>query len=126
MQDFFNDLNQQSIIKKISALKRKKIIPLHTLIIFDEIQACPKALTALKYFQEEANDYHVIATGSFLGVSVRRGEHSFPIGKVDFLTMRPMDFEEFLLATDNAFLVEQIKECFKKTFLSLKPFTKRQ
>lgn len=125
LKDFFNDLTPKEIIKKLSCLKRKEIIPGHTLIVFDEIQACPQALTSLKYFQEEANDYHVIATGSLLGVSVHRGEHSFPVGKVDFLTMHPMDFEEFLIATNNAFLTEQIKEHFLTDTRLDEPFHKK-
>lgn len=73
------------------------------MIIFDEIQACPKTVTSLKYFNEDANEYHIIALGSLLGVSVNRGDFSFPVGKVQFLTMYNMDFEEYLLAKGEEF-----------------------
>ena len=112
LEEFFKDLNPLNIIRKLASYKRKEILPENTLIIFDEIQACPQAITALKYFNEEANEYHIIALGSLLGVSVNRGNFSFPVGKVQFLTMYPMDLEEYLLARGENYLVEQIKECY--------------
>ena len=112
LDEFFISLSPEKIIRKLSGYMRKEILPGSTLIIFDEIQACPQAITSLKYFNEEANEYHIIALGSLLGVSVNRGNSSFPVGKVQFLTMYPMDFEEYLLAKDEKFLVEQIKECY--------------
>ena len=114
LDDFFNNLNPTNIIRKLENYKRKEILPKNTLIIFDEIQACPKAITSLKYFNEEANEYHIIALGSLLGVSVNRSNFSFPVGKVQFLNMYPMDFEEYLLACNENYLVEQIKESFNK------------
>lgn len=114
LEDFFNNLNPTNIIHKLENYKRKEILPKNTLIIFDEIQACPKAITSLKYFNEEANEYHIIALGSLLGVSVNRSNFSFPVGKVQFLNMYPMDFEEYLLAYNENYLVEQIKESFNK------------
>ena len=122
LKDFFTDLSPQNIIKKLSNYKRKEIMPSHTLIIFDEIQACPEALTSLKYFCEEASEYHIIATGSLLGVSVNRQKYSFPVGKVEFLNMYPMDFEEFLLACDNKYLVDEIKNCFINNKPLAQPF----
>ena len=113
LSSLFSDLTPQKIIDKLSNLKRREIIPSHTLIIFDEIQACPEALTSLKYFCEEANEYHIIAMGSLLGISVYRQNFSFPVGKVNFLNMYPMDFEEFLMANNESYLVNRIKECFK-------------
>lgn len=110
--DFFTDLNPENIIRKLANYKRKEILPKNTLIIFDEIQACPQAITSLKYFNEEANEYHIVALGSLLGVSVNRGNFSFPVGKIQFLTMYPMDFEEYLLAKGEEYLVEQIKDCY--------------
>ena len=112
LEDFFTDLMPKNIIRKIGNYKRKEILPGSTLIIFDEIQACPQAVTSLKYFNEENNEYHIIALGSLLGVSVNRQNFSFPVGKVQFLTMYPMDFEEYLLARGENFLIEQIKECY--------------
>lgn len=112
LHDFFSSLAPNEIIKKISLYKRKQILPSDTLIIFDEIQACPEAITSLKYFNEEANDYHIIALSSLLGVSVNRQSFSFPVGKVQFLTMYPLDFEEYLMANGEDSLIELIKTSF--------------
>lgn len=122
LDDFFDNLIPSDIIRKISQYKRKEIIPNQTLIVFDEIQASPKAIASLKYFCEEANEYHVIALGSLLGVSVNRGEISFPVGKVQLMTMYPMDFEEFLLANDESYLVGRIKDCYQTNKHLEKPF----
>lgn len=113
LKSFFEDLDPKNILKKLSFYKRKEIIPNQTLIIFDEIQACPEALTSLKYFCEEAREYHIIATGSLLGVSVHRNNASFPVGKCEFLTMHPMDFEEFLFACDKKYLIDEIKKSYE-------------
>ncbi|MDX9852038.1 MAG: ATP-binding protein [Anaerolineaceae bacterium] len=80
----------------------------NTLVIFDEIQEVPKALTSLKYFKENAPQYHVLAAGSALGVGLHEG-FSFPVGKVDFLNLYPMTFLEFLQASENNQLVDLIK-----------------
>ncbi len=112
--EFFNDLTPEVILRKIAIYKRKEIMEGQTLLIFDEIQACPAAITSLKYFNEEANGYHIIALGSLLGVSISRGNFSFPVGKVQFMTLYPMDFEEYLLARDELPLITMIKECFNK------------
>ena len=79
-----------------------------TLLIFDEIQAAPRGVTALKYFYEKAPQLHVVAAGSLLGIAMHRSD-SFPVGKVDFLNLQPMSFNEFLTATGNAKLLAQIK-----------------
>lgn len=122
LKDFFSDLNPFNILRKLGAFKRKEVVPGATLIIFDEIQACPEALTSLKYFCEEAREYHIISMGSLLGVSVHRKQYSFPVGKVDFLDMYPMDFEEFLMATDNEFLIDEIKRCYVENLPMDLPF----
>lgn len=109
---FERNLDPKRIVSAISAMYNTEITKGNTLIIFDEIQACERALTSLKYFQEQANDYHVIAAGSLLGLSINRGLYSFPVGKVDILTMYPLTFEEFLLATGNEQLVSLIKEAY--------------
>ncbi|MCL2051054.1 MAG: AAA family ATPase [Lachnospiraceae bacterium] len=107
--DFFEaDLNPRRIIKDLSLARSKDIKPHQTLIIFDEIQSCEKALTSLKYFCEEAPEYHIIAAGSLLGVAIPKGT-SFPVGKVEFLTLYPMNFFEFLLA-NNSMLAKELKE----------------
>ena len=114
IHEFFGNLTPSVIIKKLSLYKRKEIFPGNTLIIFDEIQACPAAITSLKYFNEEANDYHVIALGSLLGVSVNRADFSFPVGKVVFKTLYPLDFEEYLMAQGEDALAEMICESYEK------------
>lgn len=113
LHEFFNELTPSNIIKKISLYKRKPIIENQTLLIFDEVQACPKAITSLKYFNEEANNYHIIALGSLLGVSINRENFSFPVGKVQFMTLHPMDFEEYLLAKDEKALIKMIRDSFQ-------------
>lgn len=115
---FAPDLNPKRIIEEISAYAKQTIFPHKTLIIFDEIQACERALTSLKYFAEEANEYHIVAAGSLLGLAINRGSFSFPVGKVDMLTMYPLSFEEFLLSTNNETLIEKIRGSFE-TFTPL-------
>ena len=109
---FEQDLDVNRILTALSALSGKKIIPQQTLIFFDEIQAAPKAVTSLKYFCENAPQYHIISAGSLLGVSVNRQSVSFPVGKINSLTMYPLNFREFLLATDNETLLNMIEQSF--------------
>ena len=92
---FSNDFSPQKIIDNIGLFLGKKIKTENTLICFDEIQSCPEALTSLKYFQEQAPDVHIIAAGSLLGVSLGKTS-SFPVGKVNFLTLYPLSFAEYL------------------------------
>jgi predicted AAA+ superfamily ATPase len=109
LADFFElNLDPRRIIKDMSVFRGKDIKPGTTLIIFDEIQSCGKALAALKYFCEETPEYHIIAAGSLLGVAVPKGV-SFPVGKVEFLTLFPMNFHEFLFAR-NEMLAQRLKE----------------
>jgi predicted AAA+ superfamily ATPase len=117
---FSRDLKPERIIRELSALSGQSIFPGDTLIIFDEIQSCERALTSLKYFCENAPKYHIIAAGSLLGVATNREKYSFPVGKVDMLTLYPLDFEEFLMADDNTAILDLIKESFENfTPLSL-------
>ena len=97
---FEDTIEPSELIEKIEILKNIKITPEDTLLIFDEIQEIPRAMTALKYFCEEAPEYFVAASGSFLGVALAQGT-SFPVGKVEILELEPLDFEEFLEATGN-------------------------
>jgi len=99
---FEKDLSIPRIIHELSIAAGIKITP-ETLLIFDEIQGCPRALTSLKYFNENAPEYHVIAAGSLLGVMTLEGT-GFPVGKVDILTMYPMSFYEFMNEIDDRFL----------------------
>lgn len=109
---FEQDLDVNRILTALSALSGKKILAERTLIFFDEIQAAPKAITSLKYFCENAPEYHIIAAGSLLGVSVNREGVSFPVGKIDSLTMYPMNFKEFLWATGNDALLQMIEQAY--------------
>ena len=96
---FEQDLDVKRILLELGVTRGKAIQPEKTLIILDEIQACDKALTSLKYFQENAPEYHIACAGSLLGIALHENQ-SFPVGKVDFLTLYPMSFEEFLIAMD--------------------------
>ena len=96
---FETNKNPQRIIELLSMLSGERIVPGETLIIFDEIQECPEALNALKYFKEKANEYHVIAAGSLLGTLLARPK-SYPVGMVNLLDIYPMCFDEFLDAAD--------------------------
>lgn len=109
---FERDLDPGRIVKELAASCGQSIIPGETLIIFDEIQACERALTSLKYFTEKAPQYHIIAAGSLLGVAMNRKNYSFPVGKVDMLRLYPMDFEEFLWAVGQKKLCELIRESY--------------
>lgn len=94
---FEKSQDAKSIILSLSAISDVDITPGDTLIFLDEIQECPKALESLKFFCEEANEYHIVVAGSLLGVSLH-ADSSFPVGKVDMLRLFPMNFSEFLLA----------------------------
>jgi predicted AAA+ superfamily ATPase len=106
---FSKDFNTVRIIKELEIANKIKINPNETLIILDEIQECPLALTSLKYFQENAPMYHVIAAGSFLGVINFEGS-GFPVGKLDRITLYPMTFLEFLEAIGENRFVRLIDE----------------
>ena len=105
---FLRTKDPKRIIEQLSLAAGKKINPKTTLIIFDEIQECPNALNSLKYFCEEAREYHVVCAGSLLGIRLSRT--SFPVGKVDFLNLYPMTFSEFLIADGAENLVEVMRE----------------
>ena len=106
-----NTKEPKRILEQLSFIYGKAILPGKTLIIFDEIQECPNALNSLKYFQEEANEYHIACAGSLLGI--RLSHTSFPVGKVEFLNMYPMTFSEFLIADNCENLVEYMKSITK-------------
>lgn len=98
---FETNKNPQRIVELLSLIAGEKIEPGRTLIVFDEIQECPSALNALKYFKEKANEYHVIAAGSLLGTLLAQPK-SYPVGMVNLLDLYPLTFDEFLEATDAA------------------------
>lgn len=91
--------NPKRIVELLSMIAGEKILPGETLVIFDEVQECPSALNALKYFKEKANEYHVIAAGSLLGTLLAQPK-SYPVGMVNLLDISPLTFDEFLDATD--------------------------
>ena len=110
LKDLFKpDLDVSRIITTLEIFAGHKINPDNTLIIFDEIQSVERGLNSLKYFCEDAPQYHIIAAGSLLGMSLKPNE-SFPVGKVSFLTLRPMSFYEFLQSTcSNKLLLDELK-----------------
>lgn len=110
---FDENIRPDYLIPILSHIAGQTIVREKTLIVFDEVQLCERALTSLKYFCEDASDYHIVALGSLLGVAVNRDQFSFPVGKVDMKTLYPMDMEEYMLAMGEETLVEKIKECFK-------------
>ena len=110
---FESDITPDRLIRFLETTVSAEIIPGKTLIIFDEVQSCERALTSLKYFCELAPEYHVAAAGSLLGVAVNRGQYSFPVGKVESMYLYPMDFEEFLWAMGEERLAVMIRECYE-------------
>jgi len=101
MADLFaSDLDTDRLILGLELYAGKKITPENTLLIFDEVQEVPRALSSLKYFYENAPQYHIVCASSLLGIALQQGT-SFPVGKVDFLRLYPLSFQEFLKATGN-------------------------
>ena len=111
---FEQNLDVERIIKQLSVKLGISIFEEDTLIFFDEIQSCERALTSLKYFAESKYKYHIIAAGSLLGIAVNRKQYSFPVGKVKMLTLYPLDFEEFLWALNQEKLSNMIREAFNE------------
>lgn len=119
MSDLFSyDLDIHRIITGLELYAGHKIDPDHTLIIFDEIQEVPKALSSLKYFNENAPEYHIVCAGSLLGIALHQGT-SFPVGKVDFLKLSPLTFTEFLMATGRKQFAEVLDQ---QDFVMIKSF----
>lgn len=111
---FDESIDPEILVPSLSRVVHQTIIKEKTLIFMDEIQLCERALTSLKYFSENAPQYHVIVVGSLLGVAVNRDKFSFPVGKVDMKTLYPMDMEEFFYACGETELVNTIKKCFEE------------
>ena len=95
---FASDLDPARLILGLELYAGRKISPDDSLLIFDEVQEVPRALSSLKYFYENAPQYHIVCAGSLLGIALHQGT-SFPVGKVDFLKLYPLSFKEFLMAT---------------------------
>ena len=124
MADLFSsDLDTDRLILGLELYAGRKINPENTLLIFDEVQEVPRALASLKYFYENAPQYHIVCAGSLLGIALHQGT-SFPVGKVDFLKLYPLSFSEFLMATGNERFAELLKKqdyemitSFKQTYI---------
>lgn len=111
-QLFDGSINVERILDYLSTIHGKKIEKQKTLIIFDEVQEVPRALTSLKYFAEESPEYAICCAGSLLGITLHEGT-SFPVGKVEFMTLQPLSFYEFLLANEEEQTIEYIKKYYK-------------
>ena len=111
IKTFEESIDPDYLIPLLSRIASQTIIREKTLIIFDEVQLCERALTSLKYFYEKSPDYHIIVAGSLLGVAVNREQFSFPVGKVK--TLYPMDYEEFLYGFGETELIKQIRSSFE-------------
>ena len=110
MEELFEpDFDTDRIIQGLRIETKVDIDAKDTLLIFDEVQEVPKAIASLKYFCENAREYHIIAAGSLLGVALHEGT-SFPVGKVDFMYLYPLNFREFLLALGEEQLVETLNK----------------
>jgi len=120
---FASDLDTDRLIMGLELYAGRKIDPNNSLLIFDEVQEVPRALASLKYFYENAPQYHIVCAGSLLGIALHQGT-SFPVGKVDFLKLYPLSFKEFLIATDNERFAELLDKQdfdmvtnFKQTYI---------
>lgn len=111
---FEDNISPERLIRYLEMATGEKISPEETLIIFDEIQACERALTALKYFCEEPPEYHIVAAGSLLGVAINRQNYSFPVGKIKTITLYPFDFEEYLWARGQDLLCDEIRAAYSR------------
>ncbi len=107
---FDYDFDVQRIVTELERHFRTKITAGETLLFFDEIQECPRAITALKYFCENMRDLHLVCAGSLLGVALKRQNIPFPVGKVNRLQLYPMSFKEFVIANDRTDLIEVFNE----------------
>ena len=120
VRDFLSkNIDPMEVIAFLESMYNTRIVPGETLVFLDEIQDCRRALLSLKYFQEQHPEYDIVAAGSLLGVAINNedaddGRFSYPVGKVDELTLYPMDFEEFLWAMGKDILSESIREHFQK------------
>ena len=108
---FEYDYDVHRIVNELSGFSEDgKIIPGKSLLIIDEIQACPRAITALKYFCEDMRELHVMCAGSLLGVALKHENISFPVGKINRLQKYPMSFKEYLIACDEENIVKILND----------------
>jgi len=109
VERFSSGLDPHRLLIELGVIRGAAIQPRSTLVVFDEIQACGDAITSLKYFHEAAPEYHIVCAGSLLGIELARPA-SYPVGKVDLMTLRPMTFQEFLLASGEEALVDHLNQ----------------
>lgn len=107
---FEYDFDVERIIKEIKMITKEEIVLGKTLLFFDEIQECPRAITALKYFCENLKELHIICAGSLLGVALKQENISFPVGKVNRIRLYPMSFKEFVIACGNEEMIDILKD----------------
>ena len=107
---FERSLDANEIVRSIEFISRQKIIPHETLLFFDEIQECPRAIQALRYFKEQRPDVHIISAGSLIEFVLKEADFSFPVGRIEYLFLKPLSFQEFLYATNHQSEIEMIKE----------------
>lgn len=115
----FESLEPQSIVMAIELLAQQKIIPGQTLLFLDEIQECPRAIMAMRYFKEKMPALHVIGAGSLLEFALSDEDFRMPVGRVEFLYLSPLSFKEFLLATNEGLLLERWQTFDEKNPLPL-------
>lgn len=118
---FEGNLTPADLLRQLAALTRTPIRPGETLVILDEIQECERALTSLKFFCEQAPEYHIMAAGSLLGVAMRHRRMSFPVGQVEFLELQPLTFFEFLEAVGETMLCELLQQSAAETLAPFRP-----
>ena len=106
---FEQDLDPQRIVRQLELTFNQRILPGKTLLFFDEIQESPRALTSLKYFTEQATDYDIIATGSYMGIS-KHSKASFPVGKVTMMNLHPLSFTEYLDSIGQNMIADTIRQ----------------
>ena len=109
---FSDNISPERLIRYLEASTGERVVAGETLIILDEIQSCERALTSLKYFCEEVPEFHAAAAGSLLGVAINRQRYSFPVGKVETITLYPLDFEEYLWARGKDLLCDEIRSSY--------------
>lgn len=123
---YFNEnIETEHLIQYLETATREKIVPGETLIILDEIQSCERALTSLKYFCEDAPEYHIVAAGSLLGVAINRTQYSFPVGKIETIMLHALDFEEFLWAMEDEPLCDAIWNSYESMKQLIEPLHRR-
>jgi predicted AAA+ superfamily ATPase len=109
LHSLFNRMDAKRIVQELSLYFNQPVSPGQTLLFFDEVQACPKAIACLRYFHEEMPDLHVVAAGSLLDFSLREFNHSVPVGRIEYLYLNPLTFQEFLMAVGEAALADHLE-----------------